>query len=165
MKREAKETLALALLLTAIAALYCTGCGATAVQRSANASLITGGVLVTAGGIVDAARDEALDAVEERHPQLGPERNAALDVEAARWRPFGHAFDLARGMLNSWNDANEQAQISGSNDDAVWAAVKPIVLQLEAHYNEAANIARALGHNVPPLPPVLVSLLIMLGGQ
>jgi hypothetical protein len=141
-------------LLFALFALVVMGCGSNAVQIHTAAIQTT--ALAHAGvfASVDAARDVALDAVEAEHPTQGPERNAALDAEAGRWRPAGAALDSIRTALLLWLDAVEAA----SEDDDLWDDVLPLVARLAQLWGDVVRLAGTLGLELPSLPPVVAAL-------
>src|SRR5690606_18734209 len=100
------------------------GCGASALATQARAAQVAAIATAGAGEVIDAARDRALDAVEEAHPVRGPERDAALDAEAARWRPAGQALDAIREVLVTWTAAIEAARVVGEQGmAAIWPRI------------------------------------------
>jgi hypothetical protein len=135
-----------------------TGCGSSAVHDHARAALVVARTVETAGGVVDAARSEALDRVEREHP-TDPEHDAALEAEAARWRPVGASFDLLRTSILGWVDAIELAHLADSDDVSLETLV-PIARRVIELYARAAAMLRELGVDAPPLPP----LLSLIGG-
>lgn len=144
-------------LLFAVAACSGTasGCGASAYGTHARGATVAAASLSTVGSVVDAARDEALDRVEVEHPTRGPERNAALEAEAARWEPVGAALDAARAAVLAWVGAIELAQIAGDSGDSI-----PALLRLAARvallYDRLVAVVQTVGiTDVPPLPDVL----------
>lgn len=143
---------ALALLVLFGALVHLVGCGASGLTTQARtaqiAAIATGG----AGEVIDAARDRALDAVEEAHPQRGPERDAALDAEAERWRPAGQALDSLREALLTWIAAIEAARVVGEQGAAaLWPQVLALAARVVALYGRVADLARELGATVPAL--------------
>jgi hypothetical protein len=144
----------------AIVAATCSGCGASALTSQAHAARILATTVGTAGTAIDAARSRSLDAVEEAHPQRGPERDAALDAEAERWRPIGQALDSIRSALITWLAALEAARVVGDTGTAaLWPQILALGGQALALYASIADLARELGADVPAL-----SLDGLLGG-
>src|SRR5690606_8987137 len=93
-----------------------------------------------------------LDAVEEAHPVRGPERDAALDAEAARWRPAGQALDAIREILITWLAAIESARAVGEQGAAaLWPRILALASQAVVTYARIADLARELGVDVPAL--------------
>lgn len=151
--------LAWAAILGSIA--YLTGCG-SAVQASARACSAATLVVSTAGGAVDEARDAALDAVEEAHPQIGPERSAALDAEDAKWRPVGVALDMTRAALRGWLDATTIAAAGADLDVPRLLRIVRDVLRL---YESIVTAAEELGiDDLPSMPQEVRDLVVALGG-
>lgn len=139
-------------LAAVVVSLLHTGCGASAFQTHARGAAIAATALSATGDVVDSARGVALDRVEEAHPARGPERDAALDAEAARWRPAGEALDAARTAVLTWIDAIELARIAGSEDGLL-----PQLVQLGARvvqlYDRVIAVIASLGvEGVPALP-------------
>lgn len=129
-----------------------TGCGASALATQARAAQVTAIATAVAGEVIDDARDRALDAVEEAHPVRGPERDAALDAEAARWRPAGQALDAIREILITWTAAIESARVLGEQGSAaIWPQVLALAGRAVALYARIADLARELGADVPAL--------------
>lgn len=138
---------ALALALCVIAAacsIAASGCGASAYQGHARAATIAAATLSATGDVIDAARDSALDAVEAAHPEHGVERTAALEAEAARWRPAGVALDDARVGLLTWIDAAQLAQSAGE-DGGLLAHLDAIAARFVALFNAVITTAQAAG--------------------
>jgi len=128
------------------------GCGASALATQARAAQVAAIATAGAGDVIDAARDRALDAVEEAHPIRGPERDAALDAEAARWRPAGQALDAIREVLVTWTAAIEAARVVGEQGmAAIWPRILALASQAVATYARIADLARELGVDVPEL--------------
>lgn len=104
-----------AIVLACLGAIaWLAGCDSP-VRANAQAASLVAELHVTAGDEIDLARDRALDAVEEAHPNAGPERNAALDAEAQHWRPVGVALDTLRAAVLTWTEAIALAHASGSD--------------------------------------------------
>lgn len=145
------------------AAHTCAGCGASPVRVAANAATIATTITVTAGEEVDAARDRALDAVEAAHPDVGPERSAALDAEAARWRPAGIALDAIRAALLAWTQAIALAHAAGS--DALWPELVRLAARVVGLYDALIAAVEELGvDDLPALPAEVRALARALGG-
>jgi hypothetical protein len=152
--------LALVVLLPAPA--LASGCGASALQTHARAALVTTSAVETAGEVVDAARDDALDRVEAEHP-VDPEHDRAVRAEASRWRPVGQALDATREALGSWVESIELARIAGDGSlDLV--DLLPMGARVLRLYDRVAALARELGARVPALPDGLSALLAAAGG-
>ena len=146
---------ALGVLLLIVAAAYSAatiGCGPGALGMQARAAQVTAIATGGAGEVIDAARDRALDAVEEAHPIRGPERDAALDAEAERWRPAGQALDAIRSALVTWIAAIEAARVVGEQGmAALWPQVLALGAQVVGLYARIGDLARELGADVPTL--------------
>lgn len=155
---------AFALLMWALVLLgWCSGCGSP-IQTAANAATIATEIVVTAGDEIDDARDRALDEVEAAHPDVGPERSAALDAEADRWRPVGLALDALRGVLLTWERAIVLAHAAGS--DAMWPEILRLAARLALLYDTLINAAEELGlDGLPALPAEVRALARAFGGE
>jgi len=154
-----------ALLLACIlaAATLTTACEPGALQLQARGATITAGAVGTAGGAVDAARDHALDQVEEEHPQHGLEREAALRLEHARWIPLGAALDSTREGLLLWIEALDTARLAGGGEELL-GALLPLGARVVLAYQRAAEVAGALGVDLPELPTMVIALARGVGG-
>lgn len=153
--------LVLLMLLALGSAPLASGCGASTYQVQARAAHLTALATDATGDVIDAARDHALDDVEAAHPEHGAERTAALEAEAARWRPAGQALDAIREALLTWVMSLEAARSLGDDGAAViWPRVLAIAAQVAALYGRVAALARELGATgVPELPAALSTLL------
>jgi hypothetical protein len=163
--RSIIDAFAFLVLLTGLSLLL-HGCSADPIADQARAATVTAGVLSAGGEAVTAARGAALDRVEAAHP-TDPDHDAALEAEAAKWRPVGIALDEARTALATWIDALSVAHLAG--DGASGELLRPVValaaraVQLLAH---AFELATALGvEHVPHLPALLTTLAAIPGGR
>lgn len=135
-----------------LAHLTCSGCSPSALATQARAAQVTAIATSAVGEQIDAARARALDAVEAEHPARGEERDAALDAEAARWRPAGQALDGVREVLVTWIAAIEAARIVGEQGaSALWPQILSLAAQAVALYGRIADLARTLGVDAPAL--------------
>ena len=140
----------------------CAGCGSP-IRTAANAATITTELVITAGDEIDAHRDRALDAVEAAHPEHGPERDAALDAEAAEWRPLGIALDAIRATILTWTQAITLAHAASS--DALWPEVLRLAARVVGLYESLRQAALGVGiDDLPALPDEVRSLVRALGG-
>lgn len=154
------------LLAVTVSGSLASGCGASTYQVQARAAHLTALATDATGQVIDAARDHALDEVEAAHPEHGAERTAALEAEAARWRPAGQALDAIRSALLTWVTSLEAARVLGEDGAAVlWPRALAIAAQVADLYGRVAALARELGATgVPELPAALSALLAGAGG-
>jgi hypothetical protein len=156
----AGRVLVIACIIGALA--FCTsGCGSV-VQGSARGATAFGIAHQTAGGMIDDARDRALDAVEEAHPQPGPERSAALDAAAAEWQPIGAVLDALREAMATWIEITVLAHAGGSLDVA---RLLRTITQIVRLYASLVAAAEELGiDDLPALPSEVLELVAAIGG-
>jgi hypothetical protein len=157
----------LALLLVALAghAALSSGCGSTAVRTHARAATIAIASTDVLGATVDAARGSALDRVEAAHPARGPERDAALDAEHARWLPAGSALDATREALLVWARSIELAHLGAESDAELFSMLAPIASRVVLLYSRVVDVLRGLGvEDAPQLPDAVQGLARALGG-
>lgn len=141
------------------------GCSGASYRAHAQGITVTSGGLAVAGTVADTARDAALDAVEAEHPVHGPERTAALEAEALRWRPLGIALDAGRSALLVWAEALRMAHLAGTTDADLIATLAPVAARVLLLYDQIAALLDALGvDGVPALPAVVRSLATAIGG-
>jgi hypothetical protein len=159
--------LALALVIVAAAlSAALSGCTGQSYRAHAQAIMVTSGGLSVAGSVADAARDAALDAVEAEHPMHGPERTAALEAEAARWRPLGVALDAGEPALLVWSEALRMAHLAGTTDADLLPALAPVAARVLLLYDRVVAILEELDvDGVPALPAVVRRLAASMGGE
>jgi len=134
------------------------GCGASAISTHARAALSTAHVHRAAVTVVEAARGAALDRVEAAHP-TDPEHDAAVLVEAARWRPALEALDAVAVAIGAWVDAIDLARIAEVGDVGL-VELLPLGARVLALLARVAALARSLGADVPEVPAWLTGLLV-----
>lgn len=144
--------------LAALALLLLVGCSPSAFRVHATAIVVVASAHTIAGGTLDAARDHALDEVEAAHPVVGDERTAALRLEAARWEPGALALDAVRGALLAWVQAVELAQLA-DDGGSLLPALLPMAARVLALWDAVAATLRAVGIDVPTLPPAVLGLV------
>lgn len=159
----ARIAMAIMALAAAVALLHvCTGCDSP-VRANAQAATLVTELTITAGDEIDAARDRALDEVETAHPEPGPVRNAALDAEAAHWRPVGLALDAIRAAILAWTQSIALAHASGS--DALLPELLRLASRVVGLYESLRVAAEELGiDDLPALPAEVRALVRALGG-
>jgi hypothetical protein len=148
------------LAATALVLLLAAGCGKTAFENHYQAMTLTAGGFSVAGVAVDAARSEALDRVEAQHVTRGPGRVAALEAEAAHWRPIGAALDGARSGLLAWAASVSLARAADEDEDLLPSLVE-VLRRIVGLYSDAVRLAASLSPPVelPALPGIITSLL------
>ena len=157
------RTRCLFLLLSVCVVGSAAGCGASAIRDHARAALATAHVHRAAVTVVEAARTEALDRVEAAHP-VDPEHDAAVLVEAARWRPALEALDAAAVAIRAWVDALDLARLAEVGDVGL-VELLPLGARVLALLARVASLARSLGADVPEVPVWLEALLVGAGGE
>lgn len=156
--------LALGLVIFAAALSAATsGCGAGAIRTHYQAVTILASTHAVAGAGIDDARSAALDRIEAELPR-GPERVAALELEAARWRPLGVMLDTMREALLTWDAAIDAARLAGTEDGELLALLAPLVARVVLLYDQIAAAARELGATLPALPSAARALASAIGG-
>ncbi len=152
------------LLVAAIVfASYCAGCSSP-IQAAARGGTLVTSVHLSAGEQIDAARDEALDAVEAANPP-GPERNAALDAEAARWEPLAVALDSMRAVLRTYAQSVTLAHAAGG-DESLLPEIARLLARLVGLYAAIVQAAEELDvEGLPVLPAEVRTLADALGGE
>ena len=134
MKREAKETLALALLLTAIAALYCTGCGGTPAQQHRTLNSITS-VADPSYVVALEGCNAARDAIVEREGTTYEADRAAMDEINDVCDAIVTGFETLRGTqltARAAIDAGASAAVAQAITEALalWARLQAMVPEL-----------------------------------
>lgn len=156
--------LAIGLVIFAAALSAATsGCGAGAIRTHYQAVTILASTHAVAGAGIDDARSAALDRIEADLPR-GPERVAALELEAARWRPLGVLLDTMREALLTWDAAIDAARLAGTEDGELLALLAPLVARVVLLYDQIAAAARELGATLPALPSAARALASAIGG-
>lgn len=131
------------LVFACVLSAFLHGCGASALQRQTTAARITRAALdVTADGL------EVACAVERVEDADDPAQRAQRCLRAAE----GH--DVAVAAWKTWISALVLAE---GDDDAMARAIH-MAAPILAFYQQTAELLRALGVNVPDLPPMLMSL-------
>ena len=155
----------LALLVIAIVgSLTMHGCGASAIGTQARIASTVSIATRTAGDSIDAARTRALDDVEHRTEGRAPDvRIAALELEAAHWRPVGQALDAVRDLLRTWASAIALAHAAGG-DASLLPPIGETVARAVQLYARIAALARELGADVPELPAEVLALATAVAG-
>lgn len=158
MKRVAIAALALAVVLVAAAG----GCGGSTVMNHARAARTVAQGLAVARAPLNAARDQAMDGVEEAARGMPLEEGeAAIDAEADRWAGVGHWFDVAAEGVRTWLGAVQFAELGG--DDGVLAG---FARQSIGQYNTLAVALRGLGLTfLPEIPPTVLEFVFEGGGD
>lgn len=155
--------LGILMLIGAMAVL--SGCSGQSYRAHAQAITVTSGGLAVAGTVADTARDAALDAVEAEHPAHGPERTAALEAEALRWRPLGVALDAGRSALLVWAESLRMAHLAGTTDADLLVTLAPVAARVLLLYDQIAALLTALDvDGVPALPAAVRGLVTTIGG-
>jgi len=146
----------IALLLMAV--LMLAACTPSSYRMHATAVVTVAGAHAVTGAAVDAARSEALDAVEAEHTLIGPERTAARRAEAARWAPAGDMLDAIRSALGTWVSAVELAR-AADDGGGLLEALLPLAARVVALWDDLAEVLQVLGVDAPGIPPGVRTLV------
>lgn len=150
-------------LILILALTLASACGMSPIRQHSTAIIATSAAHQIAVESFDSARHSAFEAVTAAHPR-GEERNAALDVEAARWRPAAAALDLFRRTITTWAESVDAARRTGAGDE-LFAALVPVLARVVQMYADTAALLRALGVPAPPLPALVSGLANATVGQ
>lgn len=146
------------LSLLLLVCLLLAACSPSAYRIHATAVVTVASAHAVAGGLLDAARSDALDALEAEHPDTGEARTAALRTEAARWEPAGDALDAIRTALLTWLDAVELAR-AADDGEGLLTALLPLAARVLALWDDLAALMQGLGVEAPPLPEAVRTLI------
>lgn len=149
-------------LVAASALLGLSACQSSAIAVHARAATATAGTLAAAGDVVDEARRQALDRVEQEYPN-DPEHDEQLLAEDARWRPVGAALDLARNAQLAWVSSIHAAYLAGADVDLL-GSLAPVASRAIMLYMGVIRLAASLGAELPEPPGVVLQLATGFGG-
>jgi hypothetical protein len=151
--------------LLAVAALLLAGCGGGAIQTQARAATVTASVLHAGVDVATDARRASLARVEaETEGQPVADRLEALRAERARWSPLGASLDAARQALLTWVASLELA-LAADEDEDTMPSLLQLALRVVLLYDQAAELAAALGADLPQLPEQVTALAASVGGE
>ncbi len=119
----------------------------------ADAAMALAATVEEVGAAADMARGAALDEIEARYSKAGPERSAALDEEADRWRAAGGALDAVAAALRRWTEmlADIVADERGGDGRAASALAVAAKNALRS-YRDAAGALAEMGVEAPSEP-------------
>ena len=144
--------------------LLVAGCGASAVQMHARASIATSAAGRAFGVAVDRGRAISLDRVTRESEPFDRETRAnALRAEARRWDPLGSGLDTFRTALRAWVDAIELAHLAGEDEETL-SLVGRLAARVVLLYDGLSRIAQGLDLEAPELPVFVRDLAVSLAG-
>ncbi|MDQ3171497.1 MAG: hypothetical protein M3Q55_15290 [Acidobacteriota bacterium] len=144
---------AVIVMLAALAA-HCSGCGG-ALQTSARALAIT---TVAVDGAEEATMGYA--GIEFASCTVP---TCPADVER-RFAPATVASASLRAALVTWDSSNAIALQAGA-DDGVMQALLVAAARVVARWDSLVAALRQIGYELPPLPPMVRSLVASIGGE
>ncbi len=132
------------------------GCGGSTVMNHARAARTVAQGLSVVRAPLYAAREQALDGVEEAAAGMPIEQGeASIDAEADRWAGVGHWFDVAVEGVRTWLGAVQFAELGG--DDGVLGDFARTAI---GQYNTLATALRGMGLTfIPPIPETVLDFI------
>ncbi len=154
--RSNRDGLLLAGIVVAVAFLMGTlnGCG-NALQVSARA--LTVATVATQG-----AEDVAAVAMESDVAACSD--HTCLDGIAPRYAAANAASESARAALVAWDGVLQIAVVAGEGGDVLRALVA-VAARFVSRWDALAEALRALGHDMPPLPESVRSVMRLIGEE